>query len=258
MANFFSPKSQALFDDILWLPQEGATTGSTGRPPNSYAILFNEGAILVDAAYSWAMPGVRATADAGLPPVALVLTHADVAGQGDGFEEFRTTYDCPILLHPADAALPRSNKAGVAFMDPRKSEVLKRAGLDVIEMPFHTPGSIMLHTNRNRGVLFAGDSAVGPGPKQAPDPARLERPRVDTEELDAAFREQWTVLKAQRLISSILPLHGTPYVDRKDSEDFSGPLRSGPPMDPASAPDLDPGEDHPESGDLVASGVARR
>lgn len=234
MAEFFAAKTQTLFDNVLWLPQAGATTGPTGRPPNSYAILLQSSSILVDAVYSWTMEGVRRIADAGMPPAAFVLTHADVAAQGDAFEELRNTYSCPILLHPADQKLPRAAKAGVGFMDPRSDSALKAAGLDVIEMPFHTPGSIMLHTDRNRGMLFAGDCAVGPGPKQNPEPARLERPQVDSDEMDAAFREQWLSLKSQRLMSSILPLHGTPYVDRADLRHIAMPLRDLPPMDPSA------------------------
>lgn len=257
MANFYSPKSQALFDDVLWLPQEGARTGPSGRPPNSYAILLKEGSILVDAVFSWTLDGVRAVADAGLPPLAFVLTHAHLLDVGDAFEDIRNAYNCPILLHPADTGGIAAQKTSIAFSDPRSSDVLRRAGFDVIEMPFHTPGSIMLHTNSNRGVLFSGDSAAAPGPEQAPDPARLERPRVATPELDAAFREQWVALKAQRLISSILPLHGTPYVDRHDNEDVYRPLLVGEPMDPSAAPPPDPGADHPARSGELASGVAQ-
>ena len=47
---FYSPNSQKLFDDIIFLPQEGAVAGPTGRPPNSYAILFDDHSILFDAA----------------------------------------------------------------------------------------------------------------------------------------------------------------------------------------------------------------
>ncbi|WP_420392009.1 hypothetical protein [Acuticoccus sp.] len=246
MAQFYSPTTQTLFDDILWLPQAGAKAGPTGRPPNSYAILLQGSSILIDAVYSWTLDGIRKIADAGMPPSAFVLTHVDVAEQGDAFEEIRSQYGCPILLHPADHG-PRAAKAGVAFMDPREDRAIVDARFDVIEMPFHTPGSIMLHTNRNRGVVFAGDSAVAPGPKQDPEPPRLARPKVD-EALEEDFKEQWMVLKSQRLMSSILPLHGTPYVDRPDLRDIAMSLREGPPMDPSEEASGDYGSQ--------ASGVA--
>jgi glyoxylase-like metal-dependent hydrolase (beta-lactamase superfamily II) len=256
MATFFSDKSQALFDDVLWLPQAGARTSAHGRPPNSYAILTNEGAIFVDAVFSWTLDGVHAVADAGVPPAAFVLTHGHLLQLGDALETLAQTYNVPFLLHPADADRAEAGRLGRAFMDPRQSDVLKRAQYDVLEMPYHTPGSIMLHTDRNRGVLFTGESGIAPGPDQAPDPARMERPPVATDALDAAFREAWQVLKAQRLVSSFLPLHGTPYVDRHDNEEISGPLKFGAPMDGTMADDVDPGEDHAARSGAHAAGVA--
>ncbi|MCF3934619.1 MBL fold metallo-hydrolase [Acuticoccus sp. M5D2P5] len=246
MAQFFSAKSQALFDDVLWLPQAGATTGPTGRPPNSYAILGRQGSVFIDAVYSWTMDAVDQIAHAGLPPTAFVLTHVDVAAKGDAFETIRERYGCPILMHPADVSRPQSARAGVAFMDPRPDGALRSFGIDVIEMPFHTPGSIMLHYPKNRGVLFAGDSAVGPGPRQPQDPPHLERPIVD-EGLEDPFKAEWETILAQRLVSSILPLHGTPYVDRGDLGDIARPLTVGAAMDPRLVAE--------ESGDLVAAGV---
>lgn len=231
MAKFFSAQSQALFDNILWLPQQGATTGPTGRPPNSYAYLVSGRSIMIDAAYSWTMRGVAQVADAGHPPAAFVLTHAHVA-EGDAFEEIRDTYRCPILLHPADAASTAAKKVGIPFGDPVNSPELKDSGLDVIPVPFHTPGSIMLHTPKQNGVLFAGDCAVAPGPLQPAEPPRLERPKVDTEETDREFRDQWSTIATLRFMNSILPLHGTPYIQRSDIKMLMNLLATGPAMDP--------------------------
>jgi glyoxylase-like metal-dependent hydrolase (beta-lactamase superfamily II) len=247
MAKFYSAQTQALFDNILWLPQEGATTGPTGRPPNSYAYLVGGRSIIIDGVYSWTLPGLAALADAGTPPAAFVLTHVHVA-EGDAFETIRDTYGAPFLLHPADAAHAMAKRANVPFLDPVNSSILKDAGLDVIPFPFHTPGSIMLHTPKNNGVLFAGDSAVGPGPRQPADPPRLERPKVDSEAEDARFREEWGVLATLRFMNSVLPLHGTPYVQRADIKMLMNLLSTGPAMNPAI-----PAED--ESVRLEASGV---
>jgi glyoxylase-like metal-dependent hydrolase (beta-lactamase superfamily II) len=249
MATFFSARSQALFDNILWLPQEGATTGPTGRPPNSYAYLLPGRSILVDAVYSWTIAGIAAVADAGHPPAAFVLTHAHVAALGDGFEAIRSAYGCPFLLHLADAEHPAAKRTGIPFMDPLSSRELKDAGLEVIAMPFHTPGSIMLHTPRHDGVLFAGDSAVGPGPKQPAEPPRLERPEVGTPEEDVLFRQAWEGVAERRFASSVLPLHGTPYVRRADIKVLLEHLGTGPAMNPL-APSVEAGEQ------LEASGVA--
>jgi hypothetical protein len=230
MADFFSPKSQVLFDDILWLPQAGARTGPTGRPPNAYAILVRDGSVLVDAAFSWNVPGIAEVADMGKAPAALVLTSAHVVEQADALEEIHRSYGCPVYLHPSDQTRPEAANAGVPFEDVGHEPLLTKAGVDVIPMQHHSPGTIMLHMEEHRGTLFAGISAIAPGPLQEAEPPRLERPDVG-QEADADFRAQWEVLCAQRKYSNILPLYGTPYTDRTDTHQIMRKLWDGMPLD---------------------------
>ena len=124
MHDFFSPETQVLFDDLLLLPQEDAQTGPTGRPPNSFAVLIGGRSILFDAPYSWAVPAVRRLRDEGYPPAALVLSHSNVAGQGDAFDAMTEEFGVPMLLHPSDAAAAESQRSGVEFADPFQSDVL--------------------------------------------------------------------------------------------------------------------------------------
>ncbi len=84
--DFFSPESQYLHNDLVLLPQEGAQTGGTGRPPNSYALLFDGYSVLFDAPFSYLLDGVGELAKRSRPPGALVLSHRDLVGQGDAFE----------------------------------------------------------------------------------------------------------------------------------------------------------------------------
>ena len=172
MHEFFSTDTQELFEDLWLLPQEGASTGPTGRPPNSFAVLAGEKSILVDAPYGWVIPALRELRDRGYPPAALVLSHSNVAGSEDAFAEITEEFEVPVLLHPADADARESRRAGVEFGDPRQSEVLADAGLEVIHFPGHTDGSIVLYSERHGGVVLAGDSAVAPGPRQGLDPPR--------------------------------------------------------------------------------------
>ncbi len=127
--DFFSPKAQYLYDDLVLLPQAGATTGGSGHPPNSFAVLFEGYSILFDAPYSWTLGGIRELADKGHPPKALVLSHRNVAGQGDAYGALKEAYALPILLHPDDASHPEAKQAGVDFSDPITNEVLEEAGL---------------------------------------------------------------------------------------------------------------------------------
>ena len=228
--DFFSSKAQYLYDDLVLLPQAGATTGGSGRPPNSFAVLFEGYSILFDAPYSWTLGGIRELAEEGYPPKVLVLSHRNVAGQGDAYGALRETYGVSILLHPEDAAHPEAKQAGVDFGDPMTNEVLKEAGLEPIHFPGHTAGSVMLYWAAHGGVLLAGDCAVGPGPRQDQKPPHLERSPGPTEAMTERLAEQWRVF--DKSLRTICPLHGTIYQDRNDLTAIMRPLSEEPPMDP--------------------------
>ncbi len=228
---FYSPNSQKLFDDVIFLPQEGAQAGPTGRPPNSYAILFDDHSILFDAAYSWNLSGIRALIDDGKPPRALVLSHRNVAGGGDLFDTLESEYNLPIFLHPDDAKHEEASNRGIDYKNPLNSELLQQDKLEVIYIPGHTDGSIMLYWSHHGGVLFAGDSAVAPGPKQEQEPPRLLRPKITDEKSDRNFKERWQAL-AERQLSSVLPLHGTAYIEREDIKEIIAPIWTQEPMNP--------------------------
>ena len=228
MQPFFSSEPQYLFDNLVLLPQEGAQTGPTGRPPNSFAILTNGSSILFDAPYSWVTPAVRRLRDEGYPPAALVLSHSNVAGQGDVFDVMTQEFGVTVLLHPADAARDESRQAGVEFSDPRESNVLSEEGLEVLHFPGHTDGSIVLYSESHGGFLLAGDSAVGPGPRQDPTPPRLVRAPATNAESEEGLKEQWHALtNSGRPLRTICPLHGTLYVDRDDISEIMRPLIEG-------------------------------
>ena len=174
--DFFHAQSVQVLPDLVWLPQADASTGGTGRPGNSYALLFGDAgegglSVLVDAVYAWTLGGIQALADGGHPPAALVLTHAHVAAQGDAWhalaDRFGLGRDRPVLLHPDDARLARST---VPFHDPMNHSALQLPGLEVVPFPGHTPGSVVLYRDTYGGTVLAGDSAVGPGPRQDPEP----------------------------------------------------------------------------------------
>ncbi len=227
--DFFSPKAQYLYDDLVLLPQAGATTGS-GRPPNSFAVLFEGYSVLFDAPYNWTLGGIHKLAEEGYPPKVLVLSHRNVAGQGDAYGALRETYGVLILLHPADASHPEAKQAGVEFDDPVTDEVLEEAGLEPIHFPGHTAGSVILYWSAHGGVLLAGDCAVGPGPRQDQEPLRLERSPGPTEAMTERLAEQWRVF--DKPLRTVCPLHGTVYKDRDDLADIMRPLSEEPPMDP--------------------------
>ena len=71
----------------------------------------------------------------------------------------------------------------------------------------------MLYSTNNVGLLLTGDSAMGTTADQAKAGLdRLIRPLIETSVDDAELRRQW--LAFDRPVATVLPFHGTGYVDR--------------------------------------------
>lgn len=231
---FYSPDSQTIAGPVRMLPQKGSVSGGSKRPLNSYAILGERSSILFDAPYTWTVPGIDALVADGTPPRALVLSHRNTAGSGDAFDRMVQTYDLPILLHPDDQKHPEADGAGVPFEDT-DHPLLREAGIEVIHVPGHTDGSVMLYLPDEGGILLAGDSAVGPGPEQSDRTPRLERPKMD-DDAQVGFVEVWKRVVVDRPIAAVLPLHGAAYLRADHPDDFDAIVANiwtGPPMDPS-------------------------
>lgn len=236
MIDFYADRTQPLVGPVHMLPQKGSVSGGSKRPLNSYAVLRDGYSVLFDAPFSWAMDGVQRLADDGHPPLACVLSHRDLAASGDAFDVLASEFGASILLHPNDQATDKAKDAGVAWVDPTSGQgatILSDAGLELIHVPGHSPGSIMLHLADEVGILLAGDSAVGPGPKQSDRTPRLERP-IKADE-DPAFLDTWRKLVARLPIAAVLPLHGEAYTRTEHPDDFDAIVANiwqGDPMDP--------------------------
>lgn len=234
--DFYSPDMQPIVGPVVMLPQKGSVSGGSKRPLNSYAILREGRSILFDAPVSWAMDGVRQLAEDGHPPAALVISHRDLAGSGDEFEAFRDEFGVPILMHPADQREDAPSKLSVALHDPMEGEggrILQDAGIEVIHVPGHSPGSIMLYLADEGGILLAGDCAVGPGPEQSDRSPRLERPSKADE--DERFLDTWRKTVDRLPIAAVLPLHGEAYTRAEHGDEFDrivANIWTGEPMDP--------------------------
>ena len=74
-----------------------------------------------------------------------------------------------------------------------------------------------MYTTKHGGILLTGDSATGTNANQAKAGLeRLVRPPIETSVDDAELWEQW--LAFNRPVSTVLPFHGTGYVDRQAND----------------------------------------
>lgn len=205
---FYSDRTQPVIGPVVRLPQRGASSGGSHRPLNSYAILGEQSSILFDAPFTWVLDGVRALASEGHPPTALVLSHGDLLTSGDAFDLIIEEFSVPVLMHPADDRADLARHSARPFENPVEHPLLLSENIEVIHLPGHSSGSVMLYLHDEGGILLAGDSAVGPGPDRDPNPPRLQRPKM----FDVAdFSERMQVAVARYPLAAVLPLHGAPY-----------------------------------------------
>lgn len=223
MIPFYAEETVTVAGPVAKLPQKGSGSGGSRRPLNSFVIRRGEGAVLLDAAYSWALTGIAAEPS----PQAIVFSHGDTVDSADALDALAGR-GAPFLLHPADG-----REGPVAFEDPRGHPAL--GGIEVIGMPGHTPGSICLWL-AGEGILLTGDAAVAPGPEQEAEPARLQVPiQADVARAQADWRALVPRLGGLRVVA---PLHGAIYRrDEMGEAAFDAALAhlwEGEPMDPRS------------------------
>jgi glyoxylase-like metal-dependent hydrolase (beta-lactamase superfamily II) len=213
MFEFYSPDIQSISPSIAMLPQKGSSSGPTHRPLNSFAILKSGMFILFDSPFSWTLDGVRELVSHGRSPVASFISHSDLAESGDAFVELQEQFELTSLLHATDQTIAKAHGCDFPFGDPMTSDVLQKVNVELIHIPGHTSGSIMLY-DANDGFLLAGDSAVGPGPEQNCDPPLLQRPPMGQQD-KLRFCEQWQLIIKARDIRGVLPLHGSGFSKSK-------------------------------------------
>jgi glyoxylase-like metal-dependent hydrolase (beta-lactamase superfamily II) len=207
------PQMTALREDVILLEHSDPGARGAQLSTNAYAVLRPGRSLLIDANFSGLMPFARQLADRGFVPAALVLSHRHVAGTGDAVRALATEYKMPVFMHPTDARHPQAATPRVRYENPMGHALLSEFGLEVIHFPGHTSGHIALYQGANGGVLFTGDGAMGPTAVQSGSGVEhLVRPPADLSTDDMQLREQW--LSFSRPLTTVLPYHGTGYVDR--------------------------------------------
>ena len=207
------PQMMHLRPDIVLTEYSDPGAEEAHLSTNTYALLNVGRMLLVDTNVSSLLPFVRQLSDDGFSPTALVITHRHVVGLGDALSDLKTEFKIPLLLHPIDAKHKQALSAGLPFENPVGHPVLRDFGFDALLFPGQTAGSIMLYSTYNGGLLLTGDSAMGSTSDQAKAGLeRLIRPPIETSVDDPELRRQW--LDFDRPVATVLPFHGTGYVDR--------------------------------------------
>lgn len=142
--------------------QIGSSLAPGTATGNSYLILADKHAVLIDLAVN--SPNVKAYAEylSTGRPLQLILTH------GHYDHAFHLEQFSDVWMHPADEPLIRDGMLGLPPISPCPNihplqngdvfDIGDRA-LEVINIPGHTDGSILL-LDRHSRVLFSGDTCA--------------------------------------------------------------------------------------------------
>jgi len=211
------PQMTHLRPDIVLIEYSDPGAEEAHLSTNTYALLNAGRMLLVDTNVSPLLLFVRQLSDDGFSPAALVITHRHVVGLGNALIDLKTEFKIPLLLHPIDARHKQAKSTGIPFENPIGHRVLSEFGFEALLFPGQTSGSIMLYSTINGGLLLTGDSTMGTTADQAKvGLERLVRPPIETSVDDAELRRQW--LTFDRPVATVLPFHGTGYVDRQAAD----------------------------------------
>jgi len=218
------PQMVRLLPDLALMEYSDPGAEHASMSTNTYALLKVGRMLLVDTSESSLVPFVRQLSDEGFLPAALVISHRHVVGLGDAVGYLTSEFKMPVLLHPIDARHPQALAAGVPFENPIDHPILHEFGFEALLFPGHTTGHIVMYSKTNHGgLLLTGDAAMGTTAYQAEAGLeRLIRPPISTNVDDGKLRQNW--LNFNRYVVTVLPYHGTGYINRP-TEDLATIMR---------------------------------
>ena len=207
------PQMTELREDVVLIEHSDPGARHARLSTNAYVVLTPGRALFIDTNLSILAPFMQELAARGFTPAALVISHRHVAGNGDAVRALANQFKMPVLMHPRDATHPQAMVAEVPYENPIGHPVLAEFGLEALHFPGHTSGHIALYGSGKGGLLIAGDAAMGTTAGQAASGVeRLVRPPAGLSTDDTQLRQQW--LSFSRPVATVLPYHGTGYVDR--------------------------------------------
>lgn len=141
----------------------------------------------------------------------VLLTHSDLIGQAYGsLDEISTNLGgTSIYIHPNDIKSRWEDARDIMSAASQFSDYK----IEVHHFPGHTPGSSIIYSGLNGGMVFSGDSAVGSNYEK--EEYYFDRP---PNKADDGLRECWS--NFEKDFQHFLPLHGKPEftISRKRRE----------------------------------------
>lgn len=220
------PQMTFLRPDIVLMEQSDPGAQDAKMSTNSYALLKPGKALLLDLSSSTLIPFVRQLHSKGFSPVGVMISHRHVVDFDDSIGTIATEFKIPVLLHPIDAGHPQALGANILFENPVDHPILREFGIQTLFFPGHTEGHVIFYSHNQGGLLLTGDAAMGTTADQAEEGLdRLIRPPIDFNVDHAQLREQWLAFDFNLPFSTVLPFHGTGYIDRR-KEDLDTIMRT--------------------------------
>lgn len=164
----------------------------------------DDAVLLIDMTREETREIVKGMVDLGKKIDAILLTHGDLVDQAFGSLELvsREAGGAPIFIDPKDTRGQLDFTQDINL----DLEVFDKYELTTMPFPGHTPGSQLIFSKWNHGMLFCGDSAVG-APYDSEE-TYFERPPIFNTYVDQDLAELWENYDLPFL--HLLPLHGKP------------------------------------------------
>ncbi len=184
------------------------------RTGNSYIIqhLDRKELLLIDVVHQDSQKAIQQLIQDGFDIVGLLLTHSDLIHQSyTNMKKLSEDLgDIAIYIHPLDSGSQGDFLKNI--LEP--NEVFNKFSISIDHLPGHTGGSVVIHSEINNGMLFAGDSAVG-SPYEKEE-YYFERPPIANQSQDIGLAQHWK--NYTKPFKHMLPLHGKPQFNLSEGQ----------------------------------------
>jgi glyoxylase-like metal-dependent hydrolase (beta-lactamase superfamily II) len=185
---------------------------------NTYAIenKKTQELLLIDALLPNSLEAVDLLTNQGKKVVGVLCSHYHTItiAQLENLEKYQKKYpNVPIFLHSNDVdnkLVQKNTPKNFKYANPENNLLLQKFGIETWIFPGHTDNHLMIYWKNHGGVLFIGDSGVGP--RLIDKSSSYVRPPYNFSNNDELLRENWIKFLDSdfndKKIRNICPFHG--------------------------------------------------